>query len=373
RPRSAPPAAVEHRRVAAGAQEVHLDGAQQGIGRDTAREEREGIPHQGVDLGAGFAPQDHAVGQVEHVAPGAESVDVGGEGAQRLDEPAAEQEDEVRRRALAEHHPHVHERLECAREPSLGVLRPLGDARHLAVLLGDERDDAVRLPVGASAEHEGRGGDLVGHERVTALVPSRPFSRNRVDADTFVLARRRGRATESVLRAPAPAAHLRRVPADDREHRRQAAAEAADWQQVHPLSLEAIEDKIAAHAGDHYVNTRFTGDPRTDWVTTIARWGAFRRGLVLGTSSPRREIRLLETNPELHVTLLDISEGAGRRRAQALAAQFPGRVQPETADLNFVRLAPERYDLIVSSSTIHHVTNLEYLAFQINRALAPEG
>ena len=176
-----------------------------------------------------------------------------------------------------------------------------------------------------------------------------------------------------MLRDPDPAAHLLRVTADDPEYRRQAAAEAAYWQQVHPLSLEAIEDKIAAHAGDHYVNTRFTGDPRTDWVTTIARWGAFRRGLVLGTSSPRREIRLLETNPELHVTLLDISEGAVRRRAQALAAQFPGRVEPETADLNFVRLAPERYDLIVSSSTIHHVTNLEYLAFQINRALAPEG
>ena len=29
--------------------------------------------------------------------------------------------------------------------------------------------------------------------------------------------------------------------------------------------------------------------------------------------------------------------------------------------------------MIVSSSTIHHVTNLEYLACQINRALTPGG
>lgn len=68
-----------------------------------------------------------------------------------------------------------------------------------------------------------------------------------------------------------------------------------------------------------------------------------------------------------------LSSGPAERRAAALALRFPGRIVPEIADLNFIELRPERYDLIVSSSTIHHVTNLEYLASQINRALTPDG
>ncbi len=169
------------------------------------------------------------------------------------------------------------------------------------------------------------------------------------------------------------AAHLLRVTPDDPEYRHQAAAEAAFWQQVHPMSLEATEDQFGDGPVERYENERFTGDPRTDWTTTIARWGPFRRGLMLGISSPKRDIRVLETNPGLHVTLLDISAGAVERRARMLEDRFRGRIAAATADLNFLELPGERYDLIISSSTIHHVTNLEHLAFQINRALAPDG
>ena len=72
------------------------------------------------------------------------------------------------------------------------------------------------------------------------------------------------------------------------------------------------------------MNTRFTGDPATDWTATIPRWGSFRRGLLLGASSPRRETRVLELNPGLHVTLLDLSPGAAERRAAALGGAVPG-------------------------------------------------
>jgi SAM-dependent methyltransferase len=177
-----------------------------------------------------------------------------------------------------------------------------------------------------------------------------------------------------VSSADEPAAHLLRVTADDPEYRRLAAAEAAFWQQMHPMGLEATEHEFAADGPvERYVNTRFTGDPATDWTATIPRWGSFRRGLLLGASSPRRETRVLELNPGLHVTLLDLSPGAAERRAAALATRFPGRVEARTADLNFVDLPAARYDLVVSSSTIHHVTNLEYLASQIDRTLTPDG
>jgi len=147
-----------------------------------------------------------------------------------------------------------------------------------------------------------------------------------------------------------PATRLLRVSADDPEYRRVAAAEAAFWQQMHPMGLEAIEHEYSHGLIDRYVNTRFTGDPDTDWATTIPRWGRFRRGLLLGASSPRRETRVLEMNPGLHVTLIDLSSSAAERRAAALATRFPGRVEHRTADLNFVDLPAERYDLIVSSS-----------------------
>ena len=169
------------------------------------------------------------------------------------------------------------------------------------------------------------------------------------------------------------AAHLLRVTADDPEYLRQAAAEAAFWEQVHPLGLEASEDAYVEGPVEQYVNERFTGDRSTDWVATIPRWGTFTRGMFLGASSPRRERRVLEMNPDVRMTLIDISPGAVERRVSALAARFGDRISPATADLNFLELPSERYDLIVSSSTIHHVTNLEHLAFQIDRALTPDG
>lgn len=166
---------------------------------------------------------------------------------------------------------------------------------------------------------------------------------------------------------------LLRVRPDDPDYLRQAAAEAAYWEHAHPLGLEAAESRYRDGAVERYVNTRFTGDPNTEWAATIVRWGSFRRGLILGLSSPNRDVSLLRTNPRLEATVLDLSAGGVQRRATLLGARFPGRVETGTADLNFLYLAPESYDLIVSSSTIHHVTNLEHLAFQINRALTTGG
>jgi SAM-dependent methyltransferase len=48
-------------------------------------------------------------------------------------------------------------------------------------------------------------------------------------------------------------------------------------------------------------------------------------------------------------------------------------VRTETADLNFVELPPATFDLVASAASIHHVTNVEHLAWQINRTLTPDG
>ena len=170
------------------------------------------------------------------------------------------------------------------------------------------------------------------------------------------------------------AGEILRVAPDDEEYLRLAALEAAHWATPHPFSLEAQELKQGFDDTiDRYTNARFTGDPDLPWERTICRHGRFRRGLILGTSMMSVEARILESNPDLHVVFIDLSEGALERRRTLLGPRFPGRVATRAADLNFLDIEPKTYDCIVSQASLHHVTNLEYLAHQINRGLTPEG
>ena len=167
--------------------------------------------------------------------------------------------------------------------------------------------------------------------------------------------------------------HLLRVTKDDPGYRRLAEAEAEFWRRPHPYGLETLENITREGPVDRHINERFTGDRRTRWHDTIARHRTFRRGIMLGTTALKLEANILETNPALHLTFVDISEGPLHRRVEVLGQRFPGRVATAVADLNFIDLPADTYDLVVSSGTIHHVTNLEYLGYQINRTLIPEG
>jgi SAM-dependent methyltransferase len=95
--------------------------------------------------------------------------------------------------------------------------------------------------------------------------------------------------------------------------------------------------------------------------------------LILGLSSLRVEAEILASNPSMHVTFMDISPGSLARRAEMLGARFPGRVATVCADLNFAELERNAYDCIASSSSLHHVTNLEHLAWQIDGSLTTGG
>jgi SAM-dependent methyltransferase len=52
---------------------------------------------------------------------------------------------------------------------------------------------------------------------------------------------------------------------------------------------------------------------------------------------------------------------------------FPDRLETRQEDLNFVTLPAEAYDLVVANSCLHHLVNLEHVAFQINRCLTRDG
>jgi SAM-dependent methyltransferase len=166
---------------------------------------------------------------------------------------------------------------------------------------------------------------------------------------------------------------LFRVHPDDPEYRRTAAAEVAFWERTQPFSLERREDAWTEGPVDRHINARFTGDPDVHWYDTIARHGDFRRGLVLGTSQLGVERCILEANPRLHLTFVDLSDAAVERRHRVLGPRFPGRVAGRVADLNFLTLEPEEWDLVVSEGVLHHVINLEHLSEQIRRGLTRDG
>lgn len=164
---------------------------------------------------------------------------------------------------------------------------------------------------------------------------------------------------------------LLRVRPDDPEYLAMAAAEAAFWGDH--KGCADFADSANTRESQQHLNRRFTGDENTRWYETIPRYGDFKRGLVLGAAGIIREAYILESNPSLHLTFMDISPGAVEKRKDELAARFPGRVATAVGDFNFAELSENSFDLVVSSSVLHHVINLEYLAAQINRALTPDG
>lgn len=122
-----------------------------------------------------------------------------------------------------------------------------------------------------------------------------------------------------------------------------------------------------------YMNERMTGDPNKRWFEAISDYGDFRRGCILGAGPGHVEEHLLSRHPALRLTIMDISRGALERLQARLDKTYPGRAETCQADLNFVELPGSAYDLVVANSSLHHIVNLEHLAFQVNHALSPEG
>lgn len=164
-----------------------------------------------------------------------------------------------------------------------------------------------------------------------------------------------------------------RVTPDDAEYQRLSAKEAAYWASVEEGFLEKVEARADNTPIERHTNTRFTGRENLRWYETIADRGPFRNGLVLGTSGMGQDARMLEMMPGLRLTFCDIAEASLQRWQQVLGAKFPGRIETRIEDLNFVELPPDTYDLVVSSSTLHHIINLEHVAQQVNRTLTPDG
>jgi SAM-dependent methyltransferase len=146
-------------------------------------------------------------------------------------------------------------------------------------------------------------------------------------------------------------------------------AEAAWWDGC----SETLSGKNAPFGFQEYQNERLTGDPNRLWYETIVDYGQFKRGCAIGAGQGHIEAELLGKMPELRLDVHDISRDSLARLDAKLEEQFPGRTSFHEDDMNFFTLPENTYDLVVSQSCIHHILNLEHLAYQVNRALTPDG
>lgn len=154
----------------------------------------------------------------------------------------------------------------------------------------------------------------------------------------------------------------------DAEYLRQAQAEAEYFDQPRFMGVD-LEFQVT----DPYWNEQFTGDKKVAWYETIPSYGTFRRGCALGAGGLKQRTRILQQNPALHLTIYDISEESLAILERGLGGRFPGRVATRQVDLNFAELPENGYDLIISASCLHHLLNLEHIAYEINRSLTSEG
>ncbi|MCH7580972.1 MAG: class I SAM-dependent methyltransferase [Chloroflexi bacterium] len=154
----------------------------------------------------------------------------------------------------------------------------------------------------------------------------------------------------------------------DEAYARQAKEEAAYYDQPRMMGID-LESRVT----DSYQNEIYTGDEDIPWYETIPNYGSFERGCALGAGGTKQRTRILQQNPKLHLTIYDISKESLAVLDRDLASQFPGRVVTKLTDLNFVELPENSFDLFISSGCLHHLYNLEHVAFQINRSLTPDG
>lgn len=165
-----------------------------------------------------------------------------------------------------------------------------------------------------------------------------------------------------------------RVGPRDPGYRAAAAAEAAFWENP-PLNT-AILEAPQTGAFARFINESYTGDPQLSWMEDLVRRGPFERAAVLGSTQGVRESSWLEQRGSLDLDVYDISSkvlARTMRRVGSARPRPPGRLRFFHADLNFAALPRDAYDVVWSTASLHHVTNLEYLFDEVAAALRPGG
>jgi SAM-dependent methyltransferase len=118
-----------------------------------------------------------------------------------------------------------------------------------------------------------------------------------------------------------------------------------------------------------FTNEQLTGDPGRSWLDDLVARGRVERAAALGCEDDNPAAAWLRARGSERLDVYELSPGMIRRTRAGIrrGARFI------CADLNFARLPAERYDVIWSSGTLHHIVNLEHLLDEVARALRPGG
>jgi len=156
---------------------------------------------------------------------------------------------------------------------------------------------------------------------------------------------------------------------DPAVYKKMAARESEVWGQI----LPALQASTAA-AEDVKASAELRMARHTSSLTSQvrARGLIFEHGISLGCGAGRLERALVKDGVCKAFHGIDISEGAVAD-ARRVAAEASLPITYEAADLNFIDLPLQTYDLVVAQTSLHHVLFLERVAFQSWRTLKPGG
>lgn len=112
-----------------------------------------------------------------------------------------------------------------------------------------------------------------------------------------------------------------------------------------------------------FLNKTIEIGSNSDWLDIISLVGYFEKGLILGGGNADFENYLIKKGTVLSFENMDI---IFNRKDYINNTQV-------YADLNFVELKENYYDIIVAKSILHHIINLEHLLLQVNKSLKRDG
>lgn len=145
-----------------------------------------------------------------------------------------------------------------------------------------------------------------------------------------------------------------------------------------PLLAYVDRDPENEATARRLANRALTGNADRSWLDDLMARGPFERAALLGSDEVAHVTAWIRGGASAHLDVYDPSIAVldTLRRAAggtAPAAGRPTAVRFIHADLNFVELPDESYDVVWASGTLSRVVNLEYLLAHIGRALRPGG
>lgn len=172
-------------------------------------------------------------------------------------------------------------------------------------------------------------------------------------------------------RPPIPVSALRITPADPLYH----GAVASEQRYPHDWVMDVDGGRGLTAAWDRFGNRTVTGDESQSWLDSVIARGPFGDAAMLGVDGPLHAAQWLRAGASRRLDVLDVTQRQLDRVAAAVEESGVDhkRLRLIRTDLNFVRLPPAAYDVIVSSGTLHHLQNLEHVLDEIRRALRPGG